>query len=347
MRTKAVVFGVLLAWTLPCIALAQEAGSERVYEQALRHRRRHHPERALELLRAHHEATHEPRALASMGLAEMDLEHFDTAEQHLSAALSGAPNPWIEAHRAELETELQRCRQHLGVGAILVRCAADGAEVFFNGARVGAAGAAVRVRAGSVSYEVRAAGYRTARRTVEVTLGATVTEQVDLEREPTVAPTPAVVESAPSRTAPRPPAAPVARPSTETVETPPPVVTEAPQHNTRRTLAWVSAAGAAVFLGVGVAGQVVGQNAADQWNEGAECNPPDGRSRIEACGSEGYDSTANTMSVLRGVGFVGGGVLAAVSVVLFVTSSRPPPSRSAFACGTGPGTLGVACGGSF
>lgn len=281
-----------------------------------------------------------------MGLTEMDLEHFDTAEQHLSAALSGAPNPWIEAHRAELETELQRCRQHLGVGAILVRCAADGAEVFFNGARVGAAGAPVRVRAGSVSYEVRAAGYRTARRTVEVTLGATVTEQVDLERETPVAPTPAVVESAPSRTTPRSPAAPVTRPSTEPMETPPPL-TEAPQSNTRRTLAWVSAAGAAVFLGVGVAGQVVGQNAADQWNEGAECNPPDGRSRIEACGGQGYDSTANTMSVLRGVGFVGGGVLAAVSVVLFVTSSRSSTSRSAFACGTGPGTLGVACGGSF
>ncbi|MFO0605016.1 MAG: hypothetical protein U0324_17685 [Polyangiales bacterium] len=53
------------------------------------------------------------------------------------------------------------------------------------------------------------------------------------------------------------------------------------------------------------------------------------------------------MGVLRGVGFVRAGVLATASVVFFVTSSRPLAQRSALACGAGPGTLGVACGGVF
>lgn len=126
-----------------------------------------------------------------------------------------------------------------------------------------------------------------------------------------------------------------------------PIATEAPRSNTRRTLAWTSAAGAVAFAGLGVVGQIVGQDAADHWNEGPECNPPDGRSRTEACGGYGYEGTANTMAVLRGVGFVGAGMLAVTSVVLFVTSSRAVAARTAFACGAGPGTFGLACGGRF
>lgn len=135
MKTKIVVLGVSLA--LPGIGVAQEAASDRVYESALRQRRHHHADRALELLRQHYGATHEMRALASMGLTEMDMERFDDAERHLAEALSALPSPWVDAHRAELETELQQCRWRLGVGALLVRSRAEGAEVFLNGARVG------------------------------------------------------------------------------------------------------------------------------------------------------------------------------------------------------------------
>ncbi|MFO0605019.1 MAG: hypothetical protein U0324_17700 [Polyangiales bacterium] len=53
------------------------------------------------------------------------------------------------------------------------------------------------------------------------------------------------------------------------------------------------------------------------------------------------------MGILRGVGFVGAGVLAATSVVLFVTSSRPSSLALRHLVRAGPGTLGVACGGVF
>ncbi len=342
------IVGVVLALSSPGLAQAQEAEAGAVYESALRYRRRDQPDRALGLLRQHYEATRELRALASMGLAELDLERFDDAERHLSEALSGSASPWVTAHRTELETELQRCRRRLGVGVLVLQSATEGAELFINGSRAGGAGRPVRMRAGAVNYEVRAPGFRPASRTVTVELGASVTEHVDLEREPpvvpSVTPTPAVTPAAtpaPSVT----PAAPVVTAPTREAPVAEPPPAPARGGGVRRTLAWVSVGGAAVFAGVGVLGQVVGQGAADRWN-GLDCTPLDGRSREEVCVSD--RDTAQAMGALRGIGFAGAGVLAVTSVVLFVTSSGgDAEGRRAFACGAGPGTFGVACGGRF
>lgn len=326
------------------VAGAQTRGSDEVYERANRFRHRHRDGRALDLLRAHFQATHELRALASMGLAEMAMGNWSDAERHLSDALAMPTTPWADANRAALEGALQQCRARLGVAALLVRSDVAGAEVYVNGARVGEAGRAIRVSAGALAFEVRAPGHRAVTRTVTAAPGATVAEQVALEpeqRAPDVSVAPAPVVAAPpvALVAPTPPA-PVA-------PTPPAPVTVGPgvdgTDNTLRTLAWTSAAGAAIFLGVGAGTYVVGLNAADRWNSDA-CLSPD-RNRGDVCPDD--RSTASTMGVLATVGFVTGGALAVASAVLLgVSASSRRPAHAAVRCGVGPGWT-AACAGEF
>ena len=105
-----------------------------------------------------------------------------------------------------------------------------------------------------------------------------------------------------------------------------------------RTLAWISATGAVGFVIMGVVGQVVGGAAADRYNRD-DCLPAQG-TRDDVCAAE--RGTAEAMGPLRALGFAGGGVLAVVSTVLFVTSA-PRARQEAVRCGGGPGTLGVSC----
>lgn len=177
-------------------------------------------------------------------------------------------------------------------------------------------------------------------RTASIALGTMMTEQVEMEREaptvtaPVVVPQPRVVE------------APVA-----TIATPPPRVVSpvtpaiARGGNTLRTLAWASGGVAVTFAGIGVVATVLGQSAADRWNDTRQCGASTGHG-ADACSDD--LRTAQTMEALRWTGIVGAGALGVTSAVLFVISTRDAsPARSAFVCGAGPGTVGVACGGSF
>lgn len=342
---------LLAAFACPQIARAQSDEQDPVYEQVRRERRhqsRRHDLRALELLRQRYESSHELRALGTMGLVEIDLHDDGPGERHLSEALAATPTPWANENRAVLETALQQCRRRLGVGALLVRSATDGAEVFVNGALVGSAGRPVRVGAGGMTFEVRAPGFRSASRTVNVSAGETVVEEVTLEREetpvqqtPSLPPAPETrVQQVTSGTA---VSATVRSAAPSPVVMPPSGMASPSGRSTSRTLAWVSAGGAVAFAGLGVVATLVGQPAADRWN-GSACDGASGTTGD--CGDD-YQ-TAQTMQALQWVGLVGAGALAATSAVLFVVSSRgTSPARSAFACGAGPGTLGVACGGRF
>lgn len=334
---------VMAVLALPAAAAAQVRDADPVYERANRLRRRHHDARALSMLRAHWEATHQPRALASMGLAEMALRAWPDAERHIVEALALPPSPWVDANRAALETALQQVRAQLGVGALLVRSQPAGAEVFVNGSRVGAAGQPIRVSVGALSFEVRAPDRVAVNRSVTVAPGMTVTEEVALA--PVTPPTPPAAPAPVVTSAP-----PVANPTILVSVAPAQPAAATPvddgserSTSTLRALGWAGAAGAAVFIGLGAGTYVVGANAAERYN-GEVCLVAD-RDRGDVCAND--LSTARTMGVIATLGFVTGGVLAIASGVLFgVSGSSRRDRRAALRCGVGMGPS-FGCGGEF
>lgn len=348
MRPRALTLVAVLALcpSVASSAFAQDAASDAVYERANGLRRRRHDARALDLLREHFERTHEPRAQASMGLARMALGRWNDAERDLVAALGAPAAPWIDANRAALESAVQQCRAQMGVGALLVRSETPGAEVFVNGARVGAVGQAIRVSTGTVAYEVRAPGHVAFSGTASVTLGATVTAEIALPAivSPVVtAPSPVAVAAVPPVTLPV-----TATPAEPTIVVSPPgsrgVAAPATRPSMLRPLAWAGLVGATTFVGAGVVTYVVGAGAADRWNS-PECLAP-GRTRLDVCGDE--KSTATTMGALATAGFVTGFALAVTSAVLFVVSgSSRATERLSLRCGPGPGVASAMCAVEF
>ena len=119
--------------------------------------------------------------------------------------------------------------------------------------------------------------------------------------------------------------------------------------STTRTWAWVSAIGAGVFLGTGAVAYGVGSGALSTWNS-ASCLSATMPMLTRAQQCPGQQSTIGAMQVLEPVGFIGGGLLAVTATVLFVASSGSHGGEHAsarFGCGSGPGTVGMMCGGSF
>jgi hypothetical protein len=108
------------------------------------------------------------RARAQMALAEQALGHWVEAESHLGEALQHTREPWITRNTALLEQALIDIREHLG--SMELTGGQPGAEVRINGRVVGnlPLGGPVRVEAGSVAVEVRAAGYLPVVRTISV-----------------------------------------------------------------------------------------------------------------------------------------------------------------------------------
>ena len=114
---------------------------------------------------------------------------------------------------------------------------------------------------------------------------------------------------------------------------------------TLRTLAWVSAGGAALFLGTGIIATALGSDAAAQWNDDSRCLTGTA-TRGETCAAQA--DLANVMGPLAIGGFVAGSLAAATSVALFVGSSgERPTARTAWACAPSLGALGLACGATF
>jgi hypothetical protein len=133
--------------------------------------------------------------------------------------------------------------------------------------------------------------------------------------------------------------------------TPPPQADTAPEASSSglRVVAWSTAAVAAVVLTGGVIETVVASHKLDDFNTTLA---PDGSGR--SCGTDrpnyggGVCRTLhddwNQARTLGLVGIIGGGVLAAASVTMFVVSNE---GNRKLACGPAPGTLGVTCAGRF
>jgi tetratricopeptide (TPR) repeat protein len=312
MRT---IVSMLLVLSLHTPALAQSGEADALIEQGLSLRREHRDEEALALFRRAHELTPSPRALAQIALAEQATGLWVEAHAHLSEALAAEGDAWISARRDALRQSLAAIEQRLG--RLEIRGDAAGAEIYVDGTARGTMPLAepLWVPAGRIVIEIRSSGHHPFNRTVEVSPAGHARVLVEL------VPTSAVPTDSAQ-------IAPTAEGGTNAL----PIV------------GGVSLGLGAIALGVGIGFHVARESDAQYFNS-TECEQAETR-RGDVC--------PDTLSAIRsseigmGVGYVAGGVLAIVGViVLSVGTMGGDESEAALSCGSGPGEFGVACAGRF
>lgn len=298
---RAFAFAVAITFFAP-FAHADEADD--LIAKGVELRERGKDEEALALFKRAHAKSATPRARAQVALAEQALGMWIDAERDLSAALGAANDVWIAKHRAALEGALATVKRHLG--DLEVR-GQDGAEVYLDGVRLGTAPGPFRVEAGRRMLEIRARGFVSTTRGVEIPAAGIARETVALVAERT-------------KEAPGEPPAPAAEPN-------------APKTSSQPILGWslVGAGGALVV--VGVVALLVRQGIVNDYN--ASC-PGLGAAQPEGCNDQ--VSSARTWLTVSIASFAVGGVVATVGGVLVLTS---PKGDTRVACGIG------GCGGVF
>jgi len=168
---RAAVVAVTLA-LVEATSYAQSAedlrAAETLMEEGVALRQRGDDEAALARFREAFSRTHAPRAQAQVALAEQALGDWINADRDMRAALAVTNDPWIERNRTALQGALQQIGHR--IGSVDVRVNVPGAELWIDGTRVGSLPlpAPARVAAGVVMLEVRADGYATLRRSVEI-----------------------------------------------------------------------------------------------------------------------------------------------------------------------------------
>lgn len=339
------------------LAFARPAGAQPIdveaeHQRGITLRNEHRDAEALEVFRGLYGRTGEVRALARMALAEASLSRWVDAEIHLQRALA-TQDAWVTQNRASLEQGLAAARQHLGSLAVHVDVA--GAEVLLAGVSVGNAPLErpLRVGAGLVEVEVRAAGRPVARRTVTVRAGTEVTAlDIELPRAETTAPVAPPVAPVPA-TPPSLPAAPEAPPTTLPPDVlPPPIDTNA-RRDAQAQRARLESLGTAglVLGGAGLLTAAIGlglrESAVSTFN-GNGCvlvseDPPQFASGRD-CSAQYERGEASTTAAIVGVSV--GAAFTVAGVVLRVLAANVETPHLV-ACAPMTGGAGVLCGGRF
>lgn len=284
-------------------------------------------------------------SLANLALSEIDNGEYRRAAERLMLVLGArySRDAWLaEGRRAPLASQLQTARERASLAGLSVACSAPGATVWIAGAEVANAGDDFHVTAGPITIEVRANGYISEQVRLDLRAGASERTSVTLRAQPPVADSnPATAE----RSTPSAGREPGSRSDGVVVSAAPQTTTVTETHShPLRPVAWVALGGAVVGVGLGVVGHVIGQPAADKWNSESMCTAASPTADcVEA------RNTAESMGVLRAAGFIGGGVLAATSIVFFIAT--PPrvetTTRTAFRCAPNLASPGLSCGGRF
>jgi hypothetical protein len=254
-----------------------------------------------------------PRARAQIALALQALGDWLGAEVWLEQALRGESDPWIEQYRSVLVGALATIRAHLG--HLYIDVNVKEGEVLVDGVVVHSLPYAggIHVKAGALDVEVRAPGFASEHRAVEVAAEADVHETFTLAALPPHDTTPAVG----------------AAPDTS---------------ESRPRSAWggyvaLGGAGALAIGGV-VAWRVFKDNSAI-WNDDSQCQRLD-ESREQQCGS--YRTTAEVALGAE----IGAFTLAAASAGVGAWLLWPRRAARAAVAWCGPfGTVGMLCQGRF
>jgi len=165
-------------------------------KRALELRRERRDREALDELHRVTEKT--PRLMVQIGLAEQALGLWPAAERDVKEGLARSSDPWIKKNAKQLEESLQIISSHLAT--LDVWGVPDGAEVQVNGEVLGRLPlpSPRRVPAGSVRLTVRAGGYESLTKSLEMRPGDDVREHVVLSRLEVSTPPPAVLRESAS-----------------------------------------------------------------------------------------------------------------------------------------------------
>jgi hypothetical protein len=325
MRVASFVF---LATACPLVLLAPRADAEgsaadEAIARGIALRREHKDAEALVEFRQAYALSQTPRALAQVALAEAALERWVPAESDLLRALA-AEDDWIDRQRPALQIALKELQEHLS--SLEVVCAQP-AELWIDGVLATQLPAhPLRVVAKHLVLELHLVGFKLARREVDAPAGGVVHEEVALEPFEPLAAAPATAAAPPPLV-----------PATTT-----PAVRDA---GMQRTLAWVSAGAAGVFLAGGIAATVWGADRVNAFNndgkcwDGVEPQPP------AYCSS--YSSQVKSAQIAVDIAYPAAGVAAITSAVLFLTLPRPSASATHARAWCLPTAGGVACGGTY
>jgi tetratricopeptide (TPR) repeat protein len=269
------------------------------------------------------------RTRAQVALAEQALGLWVEAERELSAALAAGDDPWFAHRRGALQAALDAIRVRLAT--LNVETNVAGAELWVNGSNAGTMPLRLplRIVAGTISIEVRAPGFETQTRTVQVAPQTHARELMDLTRLSTPPTLLANATGTPERT----------------VSVPLDRLAVSPAENATgvRTAAWVSLGSAVVLLaGAGLAAILQNTNAA-VYNDDARCFYG-GLTRDQRCG--GYREAASTAQAAAVIEFEAAAVAVGLSVVLFNMTPRAGGTArlQSLQCTAG---IGIQCGATF
>jgi len=289
-------------------AAAQVARIDAMIERGVTLREAGRDEEALTIFREAWEETRSPRARAQIAMAEHALGRWVEAHVHLREALAST-DPWIQRNRAALRGLLAAIERQFGAAEVRGRPA--GAQVRVNGSPVGVLpmAAPVRVPSGAVRLEVSAPGYEPMVRELTVRAGGVTRETVQLA--------PRLAVTAPE-----------------------------PRGGTLRALAWTSASvGAALLVGSAVT-FALHESTVGRYD--ARCLGRSAPVDVETPACRDDRELEGTLRALSTAGLVAGGALGVAAVVMFLAGpSRREGASARVSCGAGPGSVGVACGGTF
>lgn len=244
---------------------------ERAVQRANQLRREDKDEEALRILRATYCQSSSPKVRAQMGLTEQALGRWVAAHDHLLQALAGRADPWVEKNENVLRQSVSAIEEHLGT--LSVESNIDEAEIQLDGVAFGTAPLRRKLMPiGIFQLEVRARGFLSATRTVQVRTAEDHRETVQLEPT-TSGQLPSGNESSPSPEPPQP-------------------KMQAAGHSTdsgQRVAQWSLFVGGTVLAIEGVIAQVVAQQRAAVYNDDSRCVWGN-LSRNERCGAYRKDA---------------------------------------------------------
>jgi hypothetical protein len=288
----------LLGWARSPAFADGPGQTDALIEQGLALREQGRDREALALFEHAHALDPSPRAEVQVALAQQALGRWLEAEQGLLQALATTPrDPWIERNRPALEQALATVRNRLAW--LTVDSEIPGTEVRIEGRAPIALPMLqpLRVPAGAVVVEARAAGYEPIVRTVEIHAGERARLEFLL----------AMAHVAPG------------------ASTASPIGPEA----------WILLGTAGAFLAGGVAANVVRETYAVKYDS-QSCISVPGKSRDDVCGSDGSTARTATVLEVVGYSAAGVAAAATAYLFLAQPAPARRAGSALSRCGIGP-----------
>ncbi len=313
--------------------------AEHLIKKGLELRKRGDDLGALPLFEEAYRLSPTPRAAAQRAFCAQALGRWTQVEADLTEALKSPDDAWVKKNRAAIDESLRVAKTKVAV--IEVVGDPPGSEVLVNGKVVGQLplSGPVRIEAGEIDVELRAAGHRPASKSLRVDGGqyqrVVVHAEADVATPPAPAPTPAAVP-APAPGSPNVSVyftqpAPGAAGATVTSRPAEPV------SGWRAAPKWVSWGLGAVSLGVGVYGIARYRSLlADfdndcAFDQNGDVYVPAGSTRTQAS-CEGLPPDYRSARTLGIIGLAGAGALAVTGLVFYIAEPRSGDGRSALSC---------------